>query len=797
MGAMALGQDYFGAPASAEDLSSALAHADSTSKSSSGKIDRKALVSRHNVVRTALNTTSPLQVGNGNFAFSADITGLQTFVPFNTMSNWGWHEFPLPPGQKPEDFHGTVYETHGRPVRYEIPNTDQVDLGNWLYNNPHRINLARVGLLLTNADGTAASITDISNTTQTLDLWTGILASSFTFQGQHVTVETCASPEPDGIAVRLASPLLASGKVALFVDFPYDDQNKFAANVGDWSSENNHTTTITGQSNSRMDIEHVLDTTTYHSSIVWDGKGAAAGPSLSTSGPELTILNAKYGADQTWSDVTAIVSKSVTNNSVDLVVTNDNLGGDPYLKHTKTLVVSYKLGNTTSAKEIGEQGVLQLGNVFHAHRYVLSGHGNKLDVFVAFAPDRLPARLLSAAQTFDASERAWEHYWQTGGAVDLSGSQDDRWQELERRIVLSQYLMKVNEAGALPAQESGLVNNGWNGKFHMEMYWWHSAHWALWNRLDELDKSSGVYNKFLESSKKRAKSQGYTGARWPKMVGPEGLNSPYIIHGLLIWQQPHPIFFAELEYRARPTTKTLEKWREVVEESAEFMSSYAFWNEQRKRFELGPPVYVVSENTDPFITINPTFELSYWRFGLRLAQRWRERLGEKRHADWDNVLNNLSPLPAEDGAYVLYEGVLDMWTKFNFEHPALTGVYGWLPGDGVDLAVMHKTIEMVKTHWNMGHVWGWDMPMLAMNAARLGDQKRAVDMLLLNNGNFDFDDAGLSTGGPFPYFPSNGGLLYAIAFMAAGWDGATDANAPGFPQDGSWTVRHEGLFRAI
>jgi hypothetical protein len=56
---------------------------------------------------------------------------------------------------------------------------------------------------------------------------------------------------------------------------------------------------------------------------------------------------------------------------------------------------------------------------------------------------------------------------------------------------------------------------------------------------------------------------------------------------------------------------------------------------------------------------------------------------------------------------------------------------------------------------------------------------------------------GLSTGGPYPYFPANGGLLYAIALMAAGWDGAPNIPAPGFPNDGvSWKVRYEGLNKA-
>lgn len=47
----------------------------------------------NNIVRTNLidNETTPLQVGNGNFAFGVDTTGMQTYLPFNTMSVWAWH----------------------------------------------------------------------------------------------------------------------------------------------------------------------------------------------------------------------------------------------------------------------------------------------------------------------------------------------------------------------------------------------------------------------------------------------------------------------------------------------------------------------------------------------------------------------------------------------------------------------------------------------------------------------------------------------------------------------------------
>ena len=122
--------------------------------------------------------------------------------------------------------------------------------------------------------------------------------------------------------------------------------------------------------------------------------------------------------------------------------------------------------------------------------------------------------------TFAECRQQWPAFWRSGGAIDLSGSRDPRWQELERRIVLSQYLMAVNEAGSLPPQESGLVNNGWYGRFHMEMDWWHAAHWALWNRWPQLNRSLGIYTRLLPQAKERAKRQGYLGARWPKCIGP-------------------------------------------------------------------------------------------------------------------------------------------------------------------------------------------------------------------------------------------------------------------------------------
>jgi len=43
------------------------------------------------------------------------------------------------------------------------------------------------------------------------------------------------------------------------------------------------------------------------------------------------------------------------------------------------------------------------------------------------------------------------------------------------------------------------------------------------------------------------------------------------------------------------------------------------------------------------------------------------------------------------------------------------------------------------------------------------------------------------------YLPGNGALLLAAGMMAAGWDGTGNRHAPGFPDDGSWTVSFENI----
>src|SRR5262249_33039662 len=147
-------------------------------------------------------------------------------------------------------------------------------------------------------------------------------------------------------------------------------------------------------------------------------------------------------------------------------------------------------------------------------------------------------------------------------------------------------LTAIQCAGSRPPQETGLTVNSWYGKFHLEMHWWHAAHFALWDRLHLLEKSLSWYDAILPAARERAEAQGYAGARWPKMVGPEGRDSPSPIGPLVVWQQPHPIFYAELCFLARGDHATLARYRNIVFATAEFMASYAFLQTQTRRYVL-------------------------------------------------------------------------------------------------------------------------------------------------------------------------------------------------------------------
>jgi hypothetical protein len=316
------------------------------------------------------------------------------------------------------------------------------------------------------------------------------------------------------------------------------------------------------------------------------------------------------------------------------------------------------------------------------------------------------------------------------------------------------------------------------------MHYWHAAHFASWGRTPLLERSLGWYSAILPSAREKARIQGYTGARWPKMTAPNGSDSPSNVGTLLIWQQPHPIAMAELCYRAHPDRETAARYRDVVFESAEFMASFAYFDSKTVRYVLGPPVIPAQENHPARETWNPTFELEYWADALDIAGRWRERLGMARLRKWDDVRAKLSALPVKDGVYLAHENCPQTFTERNRDHPSMLGALGVLPGTKVDKETMRRTLQKVFAEWKWADTWGWDFPMVAMTAASLGERELAIDALMMDtpkntwlpNGH-NWQRANLPL-----YLPGNGGLLLAVAHMA---------QAAAFPE--SWNARWEGL----
>ncbi len=686
------------------------------SAESSG-IDRRALVQRHNPTIRTMDRLSPLSVGNGQLAFTVGITGLQTFtesyargIPLCTLSYWGWHTVPNREGYRLEDAM-KYYDTYGRPVGYA--SVTGTPAANWLRGNPHRLHLGRIGFILKREDGSEVVVEDVAHAAQTLDLWTGRVTSDFEIEGQPVHVETACHGSLDAIGVRVVSPLVESGRLAVRFAFPYGSQ-AWGLSAADWTHPDRHETAVVNRGKRYVLLKRVLDADTYYVRVAWTGDGH-------------------------------------------------------FVETAK-------------------------------HTFVLAPTGEGDFAFTcAFGKNPLSGALPTAAEVRASAAAHWRTYWTEGGVIDLSGSTDPRARELERRIVLSQYLVGINSAGGRPTPETGLTCNSWYGKPHLEMHWWHGVHFALWGHPGLLEESLPWYQSILPMARATAAFQGYKGARWPKMVGPDGREGPSGIAVFLIWQQPHPIYYAELLYRLHPDRETLEKYREIVFESAAFMASYAHWDEISGRYVLGPPLIPAQERFAPEKTVNPAFELAYWPYGLEIAQQWRERLGLPREAQWDRVLQHISPMPEKDGLYVNAESAPDTFGTAGprKDHPAMLMAYGMIPGPKVDPGVMRATLKRVLKTWDWASTWGWDFPMIAMAAARVGEPALAIDALMMdvqkntylkNGHNYQHDGLPL-------YLPGNGALLTAVAMMAAGWDGAPSISAPGFPQDGTWTVRWEGLGR--
>ncbi len=674
----------------------------------SDTIDREALVKRNNPHVVTVDTLASLTVGNGEFAYTVDVTGLQTFpelyrngVPLGTQSQWGWHSFPNPDNLRHEETLKSYDFGHGHPELYSTQLKEPErgkSASDWYRVNPHRLHLGIIGF-----DGVKKS--QISNIDQTLDMWSGTVTSDFKVDSHPVKVMTACHPDRDMISAEITS----AAHLPVVFRMPYPT-GAHADDACDWTRDSLHITEVVRSGSNSALLRHTLDDTSYYINVSWTGNVT----------PEVKGRN----------------------------------------------------------------------------EWVLRPSSDTWSFTAEFTPAESAAGVTVAADVRKESTRYWDYFWRSGGVVDFSKCTDPRAAELERRVVLSQYLLATQCAGSTPPQETGLTYNSWFGKFHLEMIWWHQAQFALYGHENLLARTLPWYETVMPIAREIARRQGFEGVRWMKMTDPSGIEAPSKVGSFLIWQQPHLIYLAELLHRANPGAGVIEKYAGQVEETARFMESFATYDADNNRYTL-KGVIPAQETLRAAETVNPPFELSYWHFGLLTANKWRERRGLLRNQKWDEIAASLSRLAAKDSLYLAAETAPQTYEdiRFTSDHMAVLGALGILPESHLlEFDTMNSTFDWIYDNWNWDKTWGWDYPTTAMCATRLGEPEKAVNALLMDkrtntylpNGH-NFQDNRLRC-----YLPGNGGLLTTIALMTAGWDGCKVKN-PGFPKDGTWDVRWEGI----
>lgn len=672
---------------------------------SPAKINREALYERNNPKLNAVDTLGSLTVGNGRFAYTVDITGMQTFpneyangVPLCTMSEWGWHSFPNTENYRAEETYKNT-ELFGRSAPYAVEFKEQGrqrEAANYFRVNPHRLNLACLGLKGISKD---MQLSEISGINQQLDLWSGIINSQFVLWGDTVRVTTAAAPKCNEIATAVSSPLLKKKELGLRLRLPYPTGK--------------HSDNATIFNDPRM--QSVIESSTSNSAII-----------------RCTADLTNYFVALSWEE-------------------------DAVLKQIGV--------NDYFLESLGKKDVLHVVCAFTEHR---------------------PTSTCTTSDIIACSTSWWKRYWENSAAIDFSQCNDPRARELERRTVLSRYLCTVNCSGNMPPQESGLTYNTWFGRPHLEMEWWHAVHFSQWGNIDVVERHLEWYRKALPAAKKIAMRQGYEGARWMKMTDPWAGEAPSKVGSFLIWQQPHYIYLAELIYQQKPTPETLNKYADIVEQTARFMADFVSFDRQNDRYTLRG-IIPAQETLSASTTINPPMELTYWHYGLSIAQQWRTRQGLAEEPRWTDIINKLSPLPQKDGLYLAAESAPDTYSniKYHSDHPAVLAACGMLPPmPTTDMVVMRNTFNWIWDNWNWDKTWGWDYPLVAMAAIRLGEPEKAIDALLMDKrtntylvSGHNYQDGRLRV-----YLPGNGGLLSTIAMMCK-----MDA----FPKN--WDVTYEGF----
>lgn len=697
-------------------------------------INRLDIIASFNPHLTDINPQSPLSVGNGRFCYTADITGMQTLyeeysaeTPLCTMAEWGWHTKKAD-NEKGfytlDDVRMTPYNYCKRTVTYPRVKYEGNEAAyDWVRQNPHKFNLAKIGLYFHNEPIKAGSIYCIN---QTLDITTGILKSSFRLNVNSnnnvrtlnniaadnintnaiidnlVTVYTVCDDNSDTVAFYISSGLLQCG-LSVNIAFPYASCDITGS---DWNNTDGHSNFLNASH-----IHRQIDDTAYYVNFNINGTGT---------------------------------SQHTANNST---ITSDSN-------------VTINKCNNSAAATIKSNGI---------HSYNITTTDDELNMSVNFN------KSIYTPATYDTiagnSRHFWHNYWTTGKFLNSDNK------ELMRRVILSQYLLVINDSGYIPPAETGLTCNSWYGKAHLEMHYWHMAWAPLWGHPELLTRSFDWYIDILDEAKKNASRNGYKGARWTKMVSYTGSDCPSKIAPLLVWQQPHIINMLQIVIDNNTSDDFdvkayMSKYWILVKETAVFIADYLVYDPMSDIYNIEAPVIPVQERHLPEDTRNPIFELAYFRYGLLIAAKWAYELGFTDEArQWHNIAMHIAPLPINDDVYIAHSNCPDTFTNKAIDHPLMLQIYGMLDGYGaediVDKDIYRNTLMKVIDVWDYSTLWGWDFAVIAMAAHKLGLDYIALEQLLINSPKNDYVESGnnrQNSRKDLPlYLPGNGSLLLAAA----------------------------------
>lgn len=598
-------------------------------------------VEKFDVTNTHIDIENPLTIGNGNFAFTMDITGLQTLakeynlIPLLSMEN----KFAS------KKVHGSLrhkefLSREGRKVSYMTDSLGQEKLFDEYRTNHFKYNMFTLAFYF---NGEQIKKEEIVHVNQRLSLYYGIVISEFFYKNEKITTKSYVDYKYNTLVLEFESNLFNSGLSV-----------KMSSKEAWYNKEGNNDSIVP----IRLEEEKIIITDAYREDKIY-----------------------------------------------------------------------YYLDNMVAIKR-GQD--------------------------VEFLGSKKKCQLCLGINDFvKKSSNEWPLFWNK-----TKDYYNDNF-EIQRRVVLSLYLIRVNSLGNYPPAETGLTCNSWYGKFHLEMHLWHDLGMIYYGHSDLVVPSIDYYLTIIEDARKRAQSNGFSGARWPKMTDPSGLDSPSEIGCLLMWQQPHIIFMLDAIKREN-LDFSLDKYRNIIYETAECLKS--FFILENGKYYLDKPLRPAQEFYEPETVDSPIFEVEYFIYALDIAMKLLREIGVE--VDYSSIIENAVLPKVHKGAYEAHLNTMETYTKYNYDHPLPIMAYTFFESPRLDSQIVANSLAKILETFRIDTMWGWDFPSFAMCLYRLGRYEEALKMLLSNypknsylkNGhNIQYPDQEVL---PI-YLPGNGAFLIA------------------------------------